>query len=51
MHQRSPTIPKITLSNGTTVSQLGFGTLSVQPDREASDANARITAGLVAHRP
>jgi 2,5-diketo-D-gluconate reductase A len=48
MRARSPAIPKITLSNGTTVSQLGFGTLSVQPDREASDANARITGDIVA---
>ena len=43
----SPAIPKITLSNGMTISQLGFGTLSVQPNREASDANAEITAGIV----
>jgi 2,5-diketo-D-gluconate reductase A len=43
----SPAIPEITLSNGRTVSQLGFGTLAVQPNREASDANAEITAGIV----
>ena len=48
MHLRSAAIPKITLSNGTTISQLGFGTLAVQPNREPSDANAATTAGIVA---
>jgi len=48
MPLRSPAIPKITLSNGTTITQLGFGTLAVQPNREASDANAEITARIVA---
>jgi 2,5-diketo-D-gluconate reductase A len=47
MHPRSPAIPEITLSNGMTISQLGFGTLAVQPNREATDANAEITAGIV----
>jgi 2,5-diketo-D-gluconate reductase A len=47
MHQGPPAVPKITLSNGMTISQLGFGTLSVQPNREASDANAETTAGIV----
>lgn len=42
-------IPKITLTNGFAIPQLGFGTLAVQPSREASDANAEITAGIVAH--
>jgi 2,5-diketo-D-gluconate reductase A len=48
MHLSATAIPEITLSNGMTVSQLGFGTLAVQPNREASDANAEITAGIVA---
>jgi 2,5-diketo-D-gluconate reductase A len=48
MQLTSPAIPGITLSNGLTISQLGLGTLAVQPNREASDANAEITAGVVA---
>lgn len=48
MHPRSSAIPGITLANGMTISQLGFGTLAVQPNREATDANAEITAGIVA---
>jgi 2,5-diketo-D-gluconate reductase A len=48
MHPRSPTVPKIALSNGVAIPQLGFGTLALQPNREASDANAAITAGIVA---
>jgi 2,5-diketo-D-gluconate reductase A len=41
--------PEITLNNGTTIPQLGFGTLSIQPDREDSRANAETTAELVGH--
>jgi len=40
-------VPQITLSDGTTIPQLGFGTLRVQPDREQSAANAEITAQVV----
>ena len=40
-------VPRITLSDGTTIPQLGFGTLRVQPDREQSAANAEITAQVV----
>ena len=48
MNLRPDAIPKTTLSNGMTISQIGFGTLSVQPNRDASDANAEITANIVA---
>jgi 2,5-diketo-D-gluconate reductase A len=47
MQAKLHTVPKITLSNGLAIPQLGFGTLSVQPSRDASDANAEITAGIV----
>ena len=40
-------IPSITLNNGTTIPQLGFGTLNVQPDRQDTRANAEKTAGIV----
>jgi 2,5-diketo-D-gluconate reductase A len=40
-------IPTITLSDGSTIPQLGFGTLRVQPDRAQSAANAEITAQVV----
>jgi 2,5-diketo-D-gluconate reductase A len=33
-------VPRITLRDGSTIPQLGFGTLAVQPDRDSSDANA-----------
>lgn len=45
---KPPAVPKITLPNEATIPQLGLGTLAVQPNREASDANAEITAGIVA---
>lgn len=48
MHVGPLAVPKITLSNGMTIPQLGFGTLAVQPNREASSANAEITASIVA---
>ena len=41
------TIPKITLNNGVTIPQLGFGTLSVPPDRTPSDENTAKTAEIV----
>ena len=47
MHTAEPRIPRITLSDGTTIPQLGFGTLRVQPDREQSATNAEITAQVV----
>ena len=46
---KTPTVPTTTLPNGRTIPQLGLGTLAVQPNREASDANAAITADIVAH--
>src|SRR6516225_8119534 len=41
------TIPKITLNNGVAIPQLGFGTLSVPPDRTPSDENTAKTAEIV----
>jgi 2,5-diketo-D-gluconate reductase A len=40
-------IPNIPLHDGTSIPQLGFGTLSVQPDRQDTTANAQITADIV----
>ncbi|WP_233853701.1 aldo/keto reductase [Paraburkholderia sp. HD33-4] len=48
MNLKPTTVPQITLSNGMTIPQLGFGTLAVQPNRDASTANAEITASVVA---
>ena len=48
MNPTPPTVPLITLPDGTTIPQLGFGTLAVQPSRDASDANADLTGGIVA---
>lgn len=31
--------PEVTLSDGLTIPQLGFGTLAVQPDRQSTPAN------------
>jgi 2,5-diketo-D-gluconate reductase A len=41
-------IPSVPLRDGTTIPQLGYGTLRVQPDREDSRSNAEITADTVA---
>jgi 2,5-diketo-D-gluconate reductase A len=41
------TIPNVTLNDGTTIPQLGFGTLHVQPDREMTRANTERTAEIV----
>ena len=41
-------VPQIPLRDGTAIPQLGYGTLALQPDREHSDANAEITASVVA---
>lgn len=41
-------VPRLTLRDGTTIPQLGFGTLAIQPSRDASDSNAQITGGVVA---
>ncbi|HLS61837.1 MAG TPA: aldo/keto reductase [Ruania sp.] len=41
------TTPTITLRDGTAIPQIGYGTLAVQPDRENSDSNAVLTAGVV----
>jgi 2,5-diketo-D-gluconate reductase A len=40
-------IPNIPLHDGTSIPQLGFGTLSGQPDRQDTTANAQITADIV----
>jgi len=40
-------IPRITLNDGTTIPQLGFGTLNVQPDRKPTPANIERTAAIV----
>lgn len=40
-------IPHVTLNDGTTIPQLGFGTLNVQPDRSATPANVARTAEIV----
>jgi 2,5-diketo-D-gluconate reductase A len=47
MHVAKGQVPAITLSDGTTLPQLGFGTLRVQPDREQTASNAEITARVV----
>jgi 2,5-diketo-D-gluconate reductase A len=41
-------IPEITLNDGTTIPQLGYGTLALQADREPTEANAEVTARTVA---
>jgi 2,5-diketo-D-gluconate reductase A len=43
----SITIPTITLNNGITIPQLGYGTLALQPDRTITDENTRIAAATV----
>jgi 2,5-diketo-D-gluconate reductase A len=40
-------ISNITFNNGKTIPQLGFGTLSIQPDRQDTVANTEITARIV----
>jgi 2,5-diketo-D-gluconate reductase A len=40
-------VPKITLNNGVTVPQIGFGTLNVPPDRNPSPENTAKTAEVV----
>lgn len=42
-----PSIPKLTLNDGTTVPQLGHETLAVQPDRESTEQDAKMTAEIV----
>lgn len=39
--------PRLTLRNGISMPQFGYGTLNLQPDREHSDANAAITSPFV----
>jgi len=41
------TIPTITLNNGATIPQLGFGTLNVPPDRASTPENTAKTAEIV----
>jgi 2,5-diketo-D-gluconate reductase A len=40
-------VPDIALNDGTAVPQLVFGTLAVQPDREATQSNIDKTAEIV----
>jgi 2,5-diketo-D-gluconate reductase A len=40
-------IPTIPLNDGTAIPQVGFGTLSIQPDRSPSPANVAMTAEIV----
>ncbi|HUA04893.1 MAG TPA: aldo/keto reductase [Solirubrobacteraceae bacterium] len=40
-------IPKITLNDGATIPQLGYGTLALQPDRDVTDENTNIAAQTV----
>lgn len=40
-------VPRVPLADGTSIPQIGFGTLAVQPDRSASDRNAEITGAVV----
>jgi 2,5-diketo-D-gluconate reductase A len=40
-------IPVVPLRDGTGIPQIGFGTLSVQPSRDASQANIDVTAEVV----
>jgi 2,5-diketo-D-gluconate reductase A len=40
-------VPTVALNNGTRIPQLGFGTLSVQPDRQDTAVNAKRTAEIV----
>lgn len=47
MRTASSPIATISLNDGTVIPQLGYGTLSVQPDREATAANIGITARVV----
>ena len=39
--------PRITLNDGTTIPQLGFGTLNVPPDRQPTRENTEKTAQIV----
>jgi 2,5-diketo-D-gluconate reductase A len=41
-------VPQITLNDGHVIPQLGYGTLALQPEREADDKNAAITEPIVA---
>jgi 2,5-diketo-D-gluconate reductase A len=43
----NPAIPGITLHDGRTIPQLGFGTLSVPPDRDPTPENTAKTAEVV----
>lgn len=40
-------VPRITLNDRTTIPQLGFGTLNVQPDRRSTRENIERTAAIV----
>src|SRR5436309_3318312 len=40
-------LPRIALNDGTTIPQIGFGTLNVPPDRQPTRANIEKTAQVV----
>ena len=40
-------LPRITLNDGTTIPQIGFGTLNVPPDRQPTPENTEKTAQVV----
>jgi hypothetical protein len=42
-----PVIPIITLNDGATTPQVGFGTPNVQPDRRPTPSNIAKTAEIV----
>ncbi|MFK0159483.1 aldo/keto reductase [Streptomyces sp. NPDC090499] len=48
MHSNPTSTPRITLRGGTTIPQLGFGTLALQPDWETAEADVEATAKTVA---
>jgi 2,5-diketo-D-gluconate reductase A len=47
MHTHHSPIPETILTDGAAIPQLGFGTLAVQPDREATQSNIEQTAEIV----
>jgi hypothetical protein len=46
MQLTDSTSAKITLNNGTSIPQLGFGTLAVQPDRQARPPQRGLVSGI-----
>ncbi len=46
-HTAADAVPRVTLHNGSTIPQLGFGTLNLAPDRRPTPENMAITAAIV----